>query len=197
MIILAQFSLSHANNIIIDNIKIIGAKRLSETFILNFLPDYPNTKYNEETLNKFTKNLYKSGMFNKISLNINNSTLLITVEEYPIINEVFFTGNDLLDNDSLSKIVSINPRDIFNKNDLNDSIEKIKKEYQKIGRYLAEINIRKTEISEGRVNLKFVINEGILLVVKNINFEGMTGPPVSRALPTPADLFKCYVFMFF
>ena len=131
LIILAKFSLSYADQIIIDKIKINGAKRLTESFILNFLPDYTSTKFSKDTLNKFTKDLYKSGMFNKISLNINDSTLLINVEEYPIVNEVLFTGNDLLDNETLSKIISINPRDVFNKNDLDDSLKKIKIEYQK------------------------------------------------------------------
>ena len=172
LFILAKLSLSYADELRIEKVKINGTKRLSNSFILNFLPEYPNTKFNNEVLNKFTKDLYNSGMFNKISLKVDNYTLLINVEEYPIINEVFFSGNDLLDDETLSNIISVNSRDIFNKNDLSDSIEKIKVEYQKIGRYLAEVNVKKIEIGEGRVNLNFQINEGALLVVKNINFIG-------------------------
>ena len=172
LFILAKLSLSYADELRIEKVKINGTKRLSDSFILNFLPEYPNTKFNNEVLNKFTKDLYNSGMFNKISLKVDNYTLLINVEEYPIINEVFFSGNDLLDDETLSNIISVNSRDIFNKNDLSDSIEKIKVEYQKIGRYLAEVNVKKIEIGEGRVNLNFQINEGALLVVKNINFIG-------------------------
>ena len=111
-------------------------------------------------------------MFSKINIDVNNQILEIIVEEYPVINEISFIGNDLLDNEILSEIVSIKPRDVFNESTLNDSMEKIKTEYQKIGRYLAEVIIKKTEISEGRKNLNFEINEGSLLVVKNINFEG-------------------------
>ena len=172
LFILAKLSLSYADELRIEKVKINGTKRLSDSFILNFLPEYPNTKFNNEVLNKFTKDLYNSGMFNKISLKVDNYTLLINVEEYPIINEVFFSGNDLLDDETLSNIISVNSRDIYNKNDLSDSIEKIKVEYQKIGRYLAEVNVKKIEIGEGRVNLNFQINEGALLVVKNINFIG-------------------------
>ena len=172
LFILAKISLSYADQLKIEKIKINGAKRISDSFILNFIPEYPNTRFNNEVLNKFTKDLYNSGMFNKVSLNINNDTLIINVEEYPIINEVSFSGNDLLDNEILKKIISINSRDILNKNILIDSIEKIKLEYQKIGRYLAEVNVRKIDKGEGRVNLNFEINEGALLVVKNINFIG-------------------------
>ena len=88
-------------------------------------------------------------MFSKISFNINNGILEINVEEYPVINEISFSGNDLLDDETLKTIISINTRDVFNKSILNDS-ENIKTEYQKIGRYLAEVTIKKLEISEGR-----------------------------------------------
>ena len=168
----AKITVSFADVIKIEKIIINGEKRLSESFILNYLPNYPNTQFNNEVLNKFTKDLYSSGMFSKINIDVDNQTLKIMVEEYPIINEISFSGNDLLDSETLNKIVSIKPRDVFNENILSDSIDIIKTEYQKIGRYLAQVTIKKTEISEGRVNLNFEISEGSLLVVKNINFEG-------------------------
>ena len=172
IIILFKFSISYAEQINIKKVIINGEKRLSESFILKYLPDYQSTIINNDVLNKFTKDLYSTSMFSKISLNINNGILEINVEEYPVINEISFTGNDLLDDETLKTIISINTRDVFNKSILNDSIENIKTEYQKIGRYLAEVTIKKVEISEGRVNLIFEIIEGSLLVVKNINFEG-------------------------
>ena len=49
-------------------------------------------------------------MFNKVSLKVDNNTLLINVEEYPVINEISFTGNDLLENEDLSNIISIKSR---------------------------------------------------------------------------------------
>ena len=170
--ILAKLSLSYADQLRIEKVKINGAKRLSESFILNFLPEYPNTNFNNEALNKFTKDIYNTGMFDKVSVKVDNYILLINVVEYPIINEISFTGNDLLDNEILSNLISINSRDIFNKNNLSDAIKTIKVEYQKIGRYLAQVNVKKIEIGEGRVNINFEIDEGALLVVKNINFIG-------------------------
>ena len=170
--ILAKLSLSYADQLRIEKVKINGAKRLSESFILNFLPEYPNTNFNNEVLNKFTKDMYNTGMFDKVSVKVDNYILLINVVEYPIINEISFTGNDLLDNETLSNLISINSRDIFNKNNLSDAIKTITVEYQKIGRYLAQVNVKKIEIGEGRVNINFEIDEGALLVVKNINFIG-------------------------
>ena len=76
LLILAKLSLSYADQLKIEKIKINGAKRISDSFILNFLPEYPNTKFNNEVLNKFTKELYNSGMF--------------TIQKYSVCNAIQF-----------------------------------------------------------------------------------------------------------
>ncbi len=172
LIFFINFSFSYADTLTIKKVFVSGEKRLSKSFILNFLPTYPNTKFNEEVLNQFTKDLYNTGFFSDINLEINNDILQIIVSEYPIINEVSFTGNDLLDNEQLNDIVMISSRDTLNLDKINEAVDKIRTEYQKIGRYLAEVKPQKVNLGEGRVNLNFVINEGSLLTVKNINFVG-------------------------
>ncbi len=172
LIFIINFSFSYADPLTIKKIIVSGEKRLSKSFILNFLPTYPNTKFNDEVLNQFTKDLYNTGLFSDVSLEIKKDILQINVSEYPIINEVSFSGNDLLDNEQLNDIVMISPRDTLNLDKINEAVDKIRTEYQKIGRYLAEVKPQKVKLGEGRVNLNFVINEGSLLTVKNINFVG-------------------------
>ena len=172
LIFIINFSFSYADPLTIKKIIVSGEKRLSKSFILNFLPTYPNTKFNDEILNQFTKDLYNTGLFSDVSLEIKKDILQIIVIEFPIINEVSFTGNDLLDNEQLNDIVMISPRDTLNLDKINEAVDKIRTEYQKIGRYLAEVKPQKVKLGEGRVNLNFVINEGSLLTVKNINFVG-------------------------
>ena len=172
LIFFINLSFSYADPLTIKKIIVSGEKRLSKSFILNFLPSYPNTKFNDEILNQFTKDLYNTGLFSDVNLEIKKDILQIIVIEYPIINEVYFTGNDLLDNEQLNDIVMISPRDTLNLDKINEAVDKIRTEYQKIGRYLAEVKPQKVKLGEGRVNLNFVINEGSLLTVKNINFVG-------------------------
>lgn len=172
LIFFINFSFSNADPLTIKKIIVSGEKRLSKSFILNFLPNYPNTKFNDEVLNQFTKDLYNTGLFSEVNLDIKKDILQIIISEYPIINEVSFSGNDLLDNEQLNDIVMISPRDTLNLDNINEAVDKIRTEYQKIGRYLAEVKPQKVNLGEGRVNLNFVINEGSLLTVKNINFVG-------------------------
>ena len=170
--IVSTLSFAQNNELNINKIIVNGEKRLSKSFILNYLPNYPNTKFTNEVLNSFTKNLYKTDFFSKVKIEVKNNTLVINLEEFPIVNDIVFTGNDLIENDQLLEIISIKPRDVFNSENIINAVERIRIEYQKIGRYLVEINITKDVITEGRVNINFDIDEGSLLLVKNINFIG-------------------------
>ena len=163
---------AYAKDFVIDKIVINGEKRISESLILKYVPKLKNKLINDNILNNITKNLYRTGYFSDITIKIDKTILKITVEEFPIVNEVLFSGNDLLDEEILVAITNIKIRDVFNKININNAIENIQNEYQKIGRYLSVIKVKKINLPEGRVNLVFEIEEGSLLVVKNINFIG-------------------------
>ena len=60
LVICSFITIAQENNLKINKIIINGEKRLSESFILKYLPDYPDTKFSNEILNNFTKNLYKT-----------------------------------------------------------------------------------------------------------------------------------------
>ena len=137
---------------------------------MKYIPELKDNIITDQILNKITKKLYMTGYFSDININFKQGVLEIKIEEFPIISELFFVGNDILSEDELIAIVNIKPRDVFNKQIINEAIENIRTGYQKIGRYLAEVNIKKTNLSEGRVDLIFEIKEGSSLSVKNINF---------------------------
>ena len=140
----ANISYCLADSFNLKKIEIIGEQRLSESFIKKFVPNLKDGIINNQELNNLTKKLYMTGFFSNVELKIIKNTLKITVKELPIINAVSFSGNDFLNDDQLNSIVSIAPREIFNKEILNLAIERIRSEYQKSGRYLAEVNVKKT-----------------------------------------------------
>ena len=170
--ILIPLANAQSNNYDIKKVVVNGERRLSESFILNYLPNYPDTIFSDEILNEFTKNLYKTGYFSLVKFNIKGDNLIIDVEEFPLINQITFSGNDLIEKDQLEKVINIKTRDVFSVDNLDQAVDEIRTEYQRIGRYLAEIKVKKNELSEGRVDIHFDINEEKLLVVKNINFIG-------------------------
>ena len=105
LVVFSFTSVAQENNLKINKIIINGEKRLSESFILKYLPDYPDTKFSNEILNNFTKNLYKTDFFETVNIEIDNDVLVINLKEFPIINEISFNGNDLIENDQLQAML--------------------------------------------------------------------------------------------
>lgn len=101
LVIYSFITVAQENNLKINKIIINGEKRLSESFILKYLPNYPDTKFSNEVLNSFTKDLYKTEFFENINTEVKDNILIITVKEFPIINEISFVGNDLIENEQL------------------------------------------------------------------------------------------------
>ena len=125
--------LTYANDTIVNKVNVLGERRLSESFIKKFIPDLKDGVFDNQTLNDLTKKFYMTGYFSNVKLNIINNTLEITIKELPIINNVSFSGNDILDEKQLKQIVSIAPREIFNKQItiINDEIELLEDGFDK------------------------------------------------------------------
>ena len=77
---------------IISNINVNGNKRLSNESIIVFTKVELNTHYDTNELNLIIKNLYETNFFKKISLKIENNTLIIDVLENPIIENIEIIG---------------------------------------------------------------------------------------------------------
>ena len=77
---------------IISNINVNGNKRLSNESIIVFTKVELNTDYDTNELNLIIKNLYETNFFKKISLKIENNTLIIDVLENPIIENIEIIG---------------------------------------------------------------------------------------------------------
>ena len=120
---------AYAKDFVIDKIVINGEKRISESLILKYFPKLKNKLINDNILNNITKNLYRTGYFSDVTIKIDKTILKITVEEFPIVNEVLFSGNDLLDEEILVAITNIKIMDVFNKININNAIENIQNEY--------------------------------------------------------------------
>ena len=172
ILIFLDIKISFSNDYIIDKVEITGNKRIPSSYITNITNKYLNEKITDEEINLITKDLFKSDFFDDISIKVDNKILYIEVLETSIINEVYFFGNSFFTDEQLKDIVSINKRDTFSKNKLNNAIENIKLQYSNTGRKFTKVKVSKKELSQSRVNLLFEIEEGELVKVNKISFFG-------------------------
>ena len=76
----------------IKKFEISGNKRISDNTIIIFSEVKLNEKITKFKLDKVIKNLYKTNFFRNISLNFENETLFLKVEENPIIENLKIEG---------------------------------------------------------------------------------------------------------
>ena len=92
IILTFSFLLSFANAEILKKFEISGNKRISDETVIIFSELKVNEEISNSKLDLVIKNLYKTNFFKNISLNFDNNTLFIKVEENPIIENLEITG---------------------------------------------------------------------------------------------------------
>jgi outer membrane protein insertion porin family len=90
-------------------------------------------------VNDVLQNLQGSGLFESVSVQPQDGTLLITVIELPTLNRVVFEGNRRLDDDALSVLVQSQERGVFNPAQAERDASLISEAYSTQGRIAARV----------------------------------------------------------
>ena len=156
----------------IREIRINGAQRVEPATVLTYLGVRVGEQATSETLNQALKNLYGTGLFADVAMKQDRGVLMVDVIENPIINEIAFEGNsDIKDQDLLSEI-SLRPRQVFTRTQVQNDVSRVYEIYRRSGRFAANVDPKIIKLDQNRVNLVFEINEGTITKIKGIRFVG-------------------------
>lgn len=164
-----------AASVYVHDIKIEGLQRVEPETVLSYVNVKKNVLTDDNKLDASLKQLYATGLFNDVSLNVNqDGVLVIKVEENPIINKVLFDGNDKVDDEMLTSEVKLAPRSMYSRAKVQEDVSRILDVYKRTGRYAAVVEPQIIKRDQNRVDLIFKIDEGPLAVIDKINFMGNT-----------------------
>jgi outer membrane protein insertion porin family len=158
----------------IENIEIIGNKRISDETIMVLGNIDINIFFDDQNLDKILKNLYSSNFFADVRLSFQNNTLKIELIENPIIENIQFTGfknTDFIN--ELTQRISLKERMSFTQNQLNQDLILIQNILKSSGYYFA--NTTSSLIKDENLNsIRLIINidQGKKARIKNIVFIG-------------------------
>ncbi len=158
---------------IIDKIKIEGNERISSETIKMFAGVSSGDDLSESDLNKVLKKLYNTNFFDIVSVKVINKTLLINVEENPIIQNINYEGiksSKILE--GLKKNAILKSKSSFNKVILEKDQKKIKSFLKDIGYYFSDIEILIEELNDNKINLTYNISLGEKAKIQKISFIG-------------------------
>src|SRR5690606_15965811 len=99
-------------------------------------------------------------------------TLVVTVVENPVINQIAFEGNARLSDEALASLIELRVGGVLTEARVATDTQRILELYRRSGRYLATAVPQVIRLEQNRVNLVFAIVEGPRTEVQQINFVG-------------------------
>ena len=123
-------------------------------------------------LNSAYRGIADSRLFEEISIEPQGRNIVITVAEYPTINQISIEGNRRIDDEVLSELVTSQPRHVYNPAQAEEDAAAIADVYRVAGRYAATVTPKIIRRSDNRVDLVFEVFEGRVIETERIGFVG-------------------------
>ena len=163
-----------AKSEILKKFEISGNKRISDNTIIVFSDIKLNEEVTKSKLDKVIKNLYKTNFFRNISLNFENETLFLNVEENPIIENLRIDGikkQSLVD--FIKDKIQLAEMRSFDQELLSADLDLISNILKTNGYYFTKISSSKSLNDElNTVDIKINIELGEKAKIKKIIFLG-------------------------
>ncbi|MET0431503.1 MAG: POTRA domain-containing protein, partial [Hyphomicrobium sp.] len=94
---------------VIKNIEVVGNRRVEPETVRSYLQFNNGDAYSASKVDASIKALFATGLFADVGIDYKGSTVVVTVKENPVINQVAFEGNSEVDTDTLRNEVQLKP----------------------------------------------------------------------------------------
>lgn len=168
------FSLEEESGIIVS-LQAQGVKRISPDVVISISGLETGDDFTSKTIQHAIKKLYSSGFFENVEISKEKVgggfSLMITVKESPVISKISFSGNKKFKTKKLMEICKLKKSSVGSESAIFEAETAIRQAYEKEGYYLVKITPTVTE-KNGKVKIKFSINEGKRVKIKKIEIIG-------------------------
>ncbi|HOD18540.1 MAG TPA: outer membrane protein assembly factor BamA [Candidatus Cloacimonadota bacterium] len=169
-------SLLFAAGEVIYDIKVVGNQNVESSLILSAIALRTGDVLDPEAAAKSIKTLNNLSTFKSVEIDTEpyrtGVNVIITVEEYPIVNDVKYEGFSAIKKDKIDELGSIRKGSYWSPQAKIDFTRKLKKEYNSKGYQNVEITFEEHPQEENRVNLIVHCKEGKVVAVRSIVFRG-------------------------
>ena len=156
----------------VSSIIVEGNQRIENESIVTYVQVSPGQNATPEKIDASVKALFQTGLFSDVQIIQRGSTLVVKVEENPMINQVNFEGNTNVKDTDLAKETELRERMMFTRAKVLSDVNRIIAVYRRAGYYSVQVSPKIIRLPENRIDLVFEINEGGETKVKQINFVG-------------------------
>ncbi len=164
----------------LKGIRIIGNKRIESETVHSYIPIKVGEEFASEKMNETLKALFATGYFADVKVDHEGDTLVIHVEENPIINRIAYEGNDKLKDDVIQQEIKLRAREVLTHSRIQEAQQRLLEIYRRMGRFGAKVEPKIIKLPESRVDLVFEINEGGVTYIRKITFVGNKHFPAKK-----------------
>lgn len=165
-------SASVAEAAVVQRIDVRGAERVGAEAVRANLTIQPGRSFSSADIDESVKRLYATGYFSDVRISVSGGSLVVSVSENQLVNQVVFNGNRKIKDERLQGVVQTQALSPYSQAQVDADIQRIREAYAAIGRSDVEITVNTFPVANGRVNLAFVINEGDRTKIGKIDFVG-------------------------
>jgi outer membrane protein insertion porin family len=175
LLLLVSQAVKGDEEFVVENIQVKGLQRISVGTVYNYLPVNVGERFSLDNAGAAIKALFKTGFFKDISLERDDSTLIVNVVERPSIAKIIFEGNKDLGKDDLTKAlnkIGLSEGKVFDPQVLDKVEQELSRQYFSHGKYGLKIDTEVSDLTRNRVGIHIKISEGRVAKIKQINIVG-------------------------
>jgi len=161
---------------VIRSIGVAGAQRLEAATIVSYIQLRPGEVYTAARGDQALIDLAKTELFADATIAFDEAagSVVVTVEENPMINRIILEGNRRVDDDKILPEINLASRQIFTRSKVRADVARIIELYKRQGRFAASVEPQMVMLDQNRVDVVFQIIEGPKSKVRQINIIGNT-----------------------
>ncbi|MBN2780056.1 MAG: outer membrane protein assembly factor BamA [Alphaproteobacteria bacterium] len=172
LILMLMFFSFDVSAVVVKRFDVSGTKRMDEKAASQMLGVEIGDDINVSDLNAGVERLYKTGLFKDISVDLRGNTVVVKVEENPILNRVTFEGNDEIDDETLRAEVGFQSRQPYSPSKVQSAVDRMLEVYKRSGLFSVQIEPKVIERENNRVDLVFEIEEKDKTYILDIKIDG-------------------------
>jgi outer membrane protein insertion porin family len=168
----------------LEVIRVVGNSRVEQSAIRVRVRSEIGQSADPAVIEQDVRSIYAMGFFEDVQASLEDVdgklTLSFRVVERPMIQEIKIEGNKKIDTEDLQAAFKVRPHTLLDVEKIQRGIEDAKKLYDKKGYRDATINFTTSEPENGEVTLTLHVDEGKIIRVQDIIFEGNRSFPARR-----------------
>ncbi len=157
-------------------IEVKGNQKVETSTIQFYIHTKEGDEFSVTRIREDILRIYRLGFFKDVQIDVEEfegglKVAFIVVEE-PLVRDIIITGTKAVKREEVEGKLALKARSVLNRNQVRDSLDKIKQLYQEKGYYFADAEAVYSDVGADEIDLTIRITEGSKILIKRISFTG-------------------------